>query len=175
MRDPQDETFLLRRATVEDVEVLQAIVQEGFEGYRELAPAGWQPPDETTPEWHARSAEEIARRSTFAVLAEVDGEVAGHVRWVPAVWPSPDGSTPDAHLRHLFVRRAFWGAGVATALHDAAVADMRRRDVREARLFTPGWQARARRFYEREGWRHHYGPYWEPDLALQMVEYRLAP
>ena len=57
------------------------------------------------------------------------------------------------HLRNLFVARAQWGSGLATALLRAAEQDARDRGFTELRLFVAEGQARARRFYEREGWR----------------------
>jgi predicted GNAT family N-acyltransferase len=39
------------------------------------------------------------------------------------------------------------------------------------RLFTPEGQARARRFYEREGW-VQYGEPFEAGLGIPLVEYR---
>ena len=40
------------------------------------------------------------------------------------------------------------------------------------RLFTPADQARARRFYEREGWRVTGAPHHD-DIGFAVVEYRL--
>jgi GNAT superfamily N-acetyltransferase len=80
----------------------------------------------------------------FCRVAEVGGEPAGHV------WTYPLGDPVDVHLRYLFVRPAFFGTGIAVALHAAAVEHI---GDRSARLVTPEGQARARRFYEREGWR----------------------
>jgi hypothetical protein len=37
------------------------------------------------------------------------------------------------------------------------------------RLFTPADQARARRFYEREGWTLRAEPYFEAALGLDLV------
>ena len=88
---------------------------------------------------------------------------------------SPDGHLPDVHFRHLFVRRPFWGSGVAVELHAEAVAEMRRRGIRTARLFTPADQARARRFYEREGWTLRVGRYFDPKIDFDIVEYALRP
>ena len=42
------------------------------------------------------------------------------------------------------------------------------------RLFTPAGQARARRFYEREGWVQAGAEFHEPALGLALVEYRYA-
>ena len=49
-----------------------------------------------------------------------------------------------AELRAIYVDPTYWGTGVATALHRRAVA-CTQLDVIAA-------NARARRFYEREGW-----------------------
>lgn len=45
------------------------------------------------------------------------------------------------------------GSGVAGRLHDEAIDDLRRRGCDEARLWVLEANARARRFYERRGWR----------------------
>jgi GNAT superfamily N-acetyltransferase len=132
----------LRRAEVADADDLIATVVGCFEGFRAFAPATWSPPDEAVQ--LPRLRDEIADPRSFTLLAEADGAPAGHVHWIPL------GDPVDIHLRHLFVREPFWGKGLAVALHAAAVAAM---GGRTARLFTPAGQARARRFYEREGWR----------------------
>ena len=40
------------------------------------------------------------------------------------------------------------------------------------RLFTPAGHARARRFYEREGWEPRGEPTLEEPLGLELIEYR---
>jgi hypothetical protein len=42
------------------------------------------------------------------------------------------------------------------------------------RLFTPVAQARARRFYEREGWRPRGEEFHVAALGLVLIEYRVA-
>jgi hypothetical protein len=49
---------------------------------------------------------------------------------------------------------------------------MRERGYREARLFTPAGQARARAFYGREGWREVGGPFHAPEFDLDILELR---
>jgi GNAT superfamily N-acetyltransferase len=78
-----------------------------------------------------------------------------------------------AHLRNLFVDRSQWGTGLAAALMRAAVDDARERGFAQMRLFVAEGQARARRFYEREGWRPAGAPFEDPAVGLRMVEYRL--
>src|SRR4051812_1908531 len=114
----------LRRAEVADAEALLSTVIAAFEGYRAFAP-DWNPP--TSPDESAqlpRFRDEIARDDCFTLMAED----AGHVHVVPI-----DGE--PIRLRHLFIRPAFWGTGLAVALHDEAVRFL---DGRPARLFTPG-------------------------------------
>jgi GNAT superfamily N-acetyltransferase len=79
-----------------------------------------------------------------------------------------------AHLRNLFVRRDRWGSRLARELHTAAVEEASRRGFTEMRLFAAAGQARARRFYEREGWVQAAEPAYDPSPDLVMVEYRLA-
>ena len=78
------------------------------------------------------------------------------------------------HLLNLFVRREFWGTGVASALLAAAVAEARERGYAQMRLFTPARQARARRFYEREGWAVAGDEFHDAAPDLVVIEYRRA-
>jgi RimJ/RimL family protein N-acetyltransferase len=54
-------------------------------------------------------------------------------------------------LRNLYVVPDAWGSGVAGALHDAALEAIP--DCPEVRLWVLDENHRARRFYERRGWR----------------------
>ena len=156
----------LRPGRPEDAAALLRVSQAGFETYRSFAPPGWQPPDEAV--WEERLGEEIADPTSFTHVADGEDGVAGYVHWIRSVTPSRDGTTPALHLRMLFVMPPYWGTGVARELHDLAVAAMGGED---ARLFTPEGQARARRFYEREGWRLHE-IFFEDRLGLSLAEYR---
>jgi GNAT superfamily N-acetyltransferase len=151
----------LRRPEVADAETLTAIVQRGFEGYRAFAPATWDPPDEMA--LIERNREELARDDVFALAGYVDGVPVGHSRVVPI----PEDPT-DVRLRYLFVDAPYWGTGLARALHDAAVEWI---GDRSARLFTPEGQARARRFYQREGWRLHAEGV-DAHFGMPLAEYR---
>jgi GNAT superfamily N-acetyltransferase len=57
-----------------------------------------------------------------------------------------------AELRDLFVVPDAWGTGVARGLMEAALAAIRTDSHGEAVLWVGEANARARRFYEREGW-----------------------
>jgi GNAT superfamily N-acetyltransferase len=159
---------ILRVATLSDADALAATVQEGFESYREWAPRGWDPPP---PAIQLRGIRDrLPEASCVCVLAEVDGRPAGHVAFTPA-----RDEPGVAHVWMLFVRRPHWGTGVATALIARAVTDARASGSYTAmRLHTPAEHARARRFYEREGWTADAPPFYEPMLGLTLVTYRRA-
>jgi RimJ/RimL family protein N-acetyltransferase len=82
------------------------------------------------------------RNVTGTVLvAEEDGMPVG-VAVTEACW-----------LHGFYVDPAHWGTGVATALHDAALAAMP--DCAELKLWVLEENQRARRFYEKHGWRRN--------------------
>jgi len=56
-------------------------------------------------------------------------------------------------LDALYVRPESWGTGIAARLHDEAVEVLRAAGVERARLWVLEANVRARRFYERRGWR----------------------
>jgi GNAT superfamily N-acetyltransferase len=169
-----------RRATVDDLDVVLGHVQAGFDSYGEFAPRGWQAPKVATD--RDRSAELLGDHATWALIAFADGRSIGHVAFLPARERSagePRGAAKTravvpglAHLWQLFVLPDWWGRDVAAMLHDAMAIEMRARDYREARLFTPSLHARARRFYERRGW-SAAGEDYNEELALMLTEYHL--
>ena len=170
---PAEPQIALRPPTVADAERLARLVIEGFERYGEFAPAGFTPPP-LEPEVE-RLRELLGDPRVWSRLAEVDGRSAGQITMLPA---SIAGIAVDdgglIHLRNLFVEPEFWGTGVARALHDAGLVEARERGFPRARLFTPAGNARARRFYEREGWTQAAEEFFEARLGLALVEYRYA-
>jgi GNAT superfamily N-acetyltransferase len=119
----------------------------GFATYRAFAPAGWSPPAPFERQV-AAIAERMRAPGVWALLAERAGEPMAHVAMAPG-----DGPGPTAYLWQLFVRPAFWGTGVAGLLHESFLARAAQAGYRRARLATPAPHTRARRFYERRGWR----------------------
>jgi GNAT superfamily N-acetyltransferase len=77
-----------------------------------------------------------------------------------------------AHLWMLFVRPPWWGTGLARKLHALGLEEAARRGYETIRLYTPEGAARARAFYEREGWAPAGSSFAEPLLGLDLVEYR---
>ena len=163
----------IRVAVPEDAVALAETTRLGFETYREWAPAGWRPPPHSL---EIRSIRERLRKpTTWCVMAlDPEGEPAGHVGITHAVdRERPHVALPGrAHLWMLFVRPPWWGTGLATRLHALALEEAARRGYETIRLYTPKGAARARAFYEREGWALAGRPFSEPLLGLDLVEYR---
>ena len=154
-----------RLARPSDAATMLRSLHLGVDTYRAFGPAGWvprPPPDELE-----RTAGLLRSRHTWALMAEVAGEPAGHV----SLLPDP-GRADAAYLWQLFVRPRWWGTGLAGELHDAFLSEARRRGYRTGRLDTPAPHARARRFYERRGWRLDGSPFAMGNFGIPLVSYR---
>lgn len=163
----------LRPAVLRDAERIATVLTEGFDSYRSFAPSGWEPPDPQAELKRLRAF--LGNGEVWCLVAEDGGEIAGHVAIMPSrihSHPSDDGAM--AHFWQLFVREPWWGTGVAAALHAEAVREAGARGFTSMRLFTPAAQARARRFYEREGWTPAGAPFDDLDFGMPLVEYRRA-
>jgi GNAT superfamily N-acetyltransferase len=172
--------IVTRRAGIDDLDTLLTNAAVGLASYSAFAPPGWCPPKRDDD--RARRAELLADPATWALLALVDGAPVGHVAFMPArertadeppvAWQARPVIPGLAHFSQLFVLPEWWGRGIAPVLHDAAIAEMREQAYESARLFTPTDHARARRFYERRGWRA-CDERFNDELALRLTEYRL--
>jgi GNAT superfamily N-acetyltransferase len=170
----------LRRAGGGDLGAINRHVQAGLDSYTDFAPAGWRAPQVATEAQTTRAL--LEDPDTWALIALHDDEPVGHVAFFPGRERASADAAGDwrtrplipglAHLWQLFVLAPWWGHGVAPALHEAAVSEMRRRAFTRARLYTPAGHGRARRFYERRGWMAMADAFHE-GLALELTEYRL--
>ena len=164
--------FDLRPARVEDAEAIAETVWLGFDSFRAWAGPTFDPPPEAME--LSRVREGLARPSTWAILAADGGAGAGHV----GITHAADRQRPHvrvparAHLWMLFVRPPWWGSGLAARLTGLAVGEAAARGYAAIRLHTPAGNARARAFYEREGWSTDGAAIPEPLLGLDLVEYR---
>jgi ribosomal protein S18 acetylase RimI-like enzyme len=164
--------FTTRRATLDDVPVLVESQNQGFAGYAAFLPRGWAPP---SVENEAQGmVERLSQPDAWCLIAYDGADVAGHVAIVAGREPTGDREPIPglAHLWMLFIREPWWGTGLATSLLAMAVAEATARGYEAMRLYTPAGQARARRFYEREGWTTDGVLRYEPMLAFDLVEYR---
>jgi GNAT superfamily N-acetyltransferase len=163
--------WTLRPATLADAEQLARGVADGFAAYCDFAPPGWKPP---SFEHELRLLEEgLPHPDVWALLAEADGRRAGHVAIRSAATAPFSSPEPGlAHFWQLFVEPGWHGSGLAVALHGEALREARERGYEAIRLFAAAGQARARRFYEREGWATAGPEFMLEGFGLDVVEYR---
>jgi GNAT superfamily N-acetyltransferase len=157
-----------------DAAALAAVALEAFATYCDWAPDAWSPAGKPGAHEAELLGERLALPGYWCLFGEFEGQPVAYVVLRPAV---TTGDNPEpirglGHLWHLFVRSAWWGSGVATRLLAEAMEEARRRDYTGARLWTPRDNARARAFYEREGWHATGAEHYSADLDLQLLEYR---
>lgn len=137
----------LRRATAEDLDAVVDLFLDSWAGYADTLPRPlverWGR-GEATEYWRAR----LADPDGDLVLAEGDaGKPLGFVRFGPGPEPGV------GELSSLYVRWDASGAGLGGILLRDAEREMRLRGWSSARLWVFAANLRARRFYERQGWR----------------------
>ena len=162
---------VVRPAEPADAPAIVALVDRCFDEYREIAPAGWEPPNQSGALDRVEAT--IALSRAGGAVAESDGEHAGQVLWIPAMRARKYDSTDPhtAYLSQLFVAPRFRGTGLAPRLLSWALGTARDLRYREMRLLTPQGQRRARAFYAREGWSELGDWGVHPELDLPVVEY----
>lgn len=161
----------IRRATPADADAVAAVVAEGFATYRAITPPGWKPPDAL--ELALGFAVQLRSEDLWCGVIEHDGTIVGQVGVGSALMSLRPSDEPGlAHLQNLFVARAHWGTGMATVLLAGAIEHAASRSFTTVRLFTPVEQARARRFYEREGWTVAGDPFDDAKMPFALIEYR---
>jgi len=155
----------VRRATAEDAgEMARVHTASAEAAYAGIAPADPNGVERRTTMWRTLAADAAAP----SFVAVVDGRIVG----VLNVGPARDGSS-DGEVRILYVEPGRWGSGAGRRLmeraHEALAVDHD-----EAVLTVLADNPRARRFYERNGWRFeravvelHFG-----DVPTQVAHYR---
>ena len=163
-------SFIVRAGTRHDLGMMADNLEQGFGTYRMWASPGWEPPIRV--EMLLGMMQRIAKNGSWCVVAfTVDGEAAGHATARPEHDEHDERRPGVARLMHLFVRRQFWGSGVADLLHERVLAGMSDHGFSSACLWTPLGQARARAFYERRGWQPSGAVDPDNDLRLELLEY----
>ena len=161
----------LRTATDADVDALARMAADALAGYTAFAPAGWAPP--TVEQEVEQLAVLLRDPAVWCRVAEDERGLAGQVTVLPAAQAARPVDEPElAHLRDLFLREDTWGTGLAATLVADAVAHAREQGFTAVRLFVATGQARARRFYAREGWRPEGAPFFDPKPGLELLELR---
>ena len=169
---------VVRDATVDDaVGIATSHIRSWQAGYRHVIPTDFLDGLDTdlgarTLRWQAQILG-AAAASSFVLVAEVDGEVAG---WL-AGGPARDLDEPDDRLGEVhgcYVDPAHWRTGVGSALMGEAVDRLRRTGYEEAVLWVLDDNPRARAFYERHGWSPDGGrsTFEIAAMAIPEVRYR---
>jgi GNAT superfamily N-acetyltransferase len=140
-------------AQPEDAERLASLSRAAKLRYRDWTEPGWEPPSLAAE--RTRWARRLIDPAGWTLIALDSDTALGAVHFTDARAERGEGKAimGRAHLSGLFVLPARWGAGIGSALLEAAVAEMRSRGYREAQLFTAAANQRSRAFYERRGWR----------------------
>ncbi len=145
----RDRSLAVRTATVADAATIgEVYLRSWLAGYDGLVAA-----DRLRPVAELRAAHDwaaaLAEPDSWFGLGSVDGVAAG----VAKVGPDPTEDVTGTWLELLYVAPEFWGSGLAAALLHRSVDVARASGADRMRLRVVEAQERARRFYEREGWR----------------------
>lgn len=134
-------SVLLRPVRPGETDVLFILHRDAELGaYRHIFPPDRYPfPDDAMRD-HWRMVMARQNDGTKVIVAEVEAEAVGAVVASPGL------------LENLFVLPCHWGAGVGSALHDAALEVTRAAGLAACRLEVLEENHRARRFYEQRGW-----------------------
>ena len=140
-----------RRATLslEDAEEITRLHRRAAQtGFAHIFPPEAPPPpfEDDLALWQFALGPD-AEQGRKAHTVRLDGRIAG----VVLAGPDPD-DPPVGHLSRIYVDPTMWDAGVGTALHHAAIADLAGRGFATATLWVLEDNVRARRWYERLGW-----------------------
>lgn len=176
-------TVALRQAGPSDAEALAALhVAVWRETYAALAPeAALIQLDEARrlPGWQAHLAETGKTGKTGAaagtIVAEVDGALAGVLRYGPASQPALGAG---GEIKHLYVAGVHAGRGIGRALMRAGFEAMRKAGVEEVRLAVVEGNEPALGFYKALGGAvtgrfRDAGPLWKSENLI--VHWTLAP
>jgi ribosomal protein S18 acetylase RimI-like enzyme len=138
----------VRAATEADAPALAGLVRRGVETYAAFMPDGWTALDHDPMFDPAHVLRQLRTPGVWAQVVEDGDGVVGFALFMPDA-----KGDADAYLASVFVDQRRWGEGLGRSLLAEAMAEMRRRGHRTARLSVARDYERARRTYEAAGWR----------------------
>ena len=153
-----------RRATPDDLEPIVQLMARADARSGDWVPGGEAHPL-TVGSDRVRLRRRIPDEDGFSEVAEEDGRLVGFVNF--------EDREGVVHVSYLFVDPEFQGRGIGRELLGHAVDVARERGFPSATLVTAVANARARRFYEREGWALTGRRVFNEEIGLEMVEYSL--
>jgi GNAT superfamily N-acetyltransferase len=166
-----DAKFLVREGGRQDLSAMADNLESGFAAYRTWSPTRWEPPLRT--EMLLGMMQRFATDGSWTFMGLSDNHPAGHVTGRPEFDEHEQPVPGTARLTHLFLRRDYWGSGLATLLHDRMLESMRERGYTTAVLWTPVGAARARAFYAKFHWEPTGDLDPDNSLGLELMEYKL--
>ena len=163
----------IRDATVDDADTIALVHVHGWQwGYRGLLPDEYLSglsAERRAEQWRSWLLEPGRTRTR---LAEHDGVCVSFAASGPSRDPGADDATGELYAIYQEERAA--GTGVGADLLRSAVACLVGQGFARATLWVLEGNARARRFYEREGWVRDGATKSEPREDFTMDEVRYA-
>jgi GNAT superfamily N-acetyltransferase len=104
------------------------------------------------------------------VVAERENELVGFASAGPS--RDDDAEPGTGEVAAIYLAEDVAGSGLGAALFARIQDELRARGFSRGTLWVLESNARARRFYEREGWHAAGAPELAPGLGLELVEYR---
>lgn len=148
---PGSATAVIRRARPEDARFLAEVhVGSWRHAYRGLLPDTYL--DRLSVEDRVGAWRETLADPAWGVfVAEVDGNIVGFASFGPS--RDDDAGQDVGEIPAIYVEPSVLGTGVGRELFAAATAELRQAGYRRATLWVLEANERARRFYEKAGWR----------------------
>lgn len=152
---------VVRRAEVRDADAIASVHvrawQVGYRGQLPDAHLDGLSIERRAHDWREGLSHQLADRDVIVVEDPVDGHVCGFATVGDPRDDSGPAASGEGQLWAINLEPEAWGRGLGTALLEGAVDALRRRGCDAAYLWALDTNARARRFYEREGWTHDGG------------------
>jgi GNAT superfamily N-acetyltransferase len=170
--NPDTAKFTVREGARHDLSGMADNLESGFLSYRTWADNRWEPPSRV--EMLLGMMQRFQHDGSWSFVGFADNEPAGHVTARPELDEQEAPKPGVTRLTHLFLRRDYWGSGLADVLHARMLESMLERGYTKSVLWTPSGAARARAFYERRNWQLTGGvEAADNGLGLELVEYAL--
>ena len=164
----------IRPATLDDAEAIAAVHVRGWQwGYRGILPDAYLEAlsvDRRVEQWRSWLLD--PGRTVTRVAEGEDGRCLGFAATGPSRDPAADDETGEVYA--IYVEEEGAGTGMGGALLQHAVQTLRDAGFAHATLWVLDGNARARRFYEKAGWRRDGTTHSEPREDFVMNETRYA-